>query len=272
MQTQQPKDHWLTRIFIATALAAISGMSLVPKAAQAQCNSNDTTAPCFAQNTDILGGQRYLLRNDDLVLNTPTVDINTLTTTVVNQLLFTSNESVMSQSSDTVSTSKCGDCVQLPPGFVPSQMRVGRVFRLPNDVIVTLMAQPFSPYGQFTIQDPQDPNNNSVTLQNQVPSGLTFQAQFALGDFNKDGFQDIFFINQTGADPTTANASIITYTAADLNNPSAGLAGEHLLTLTPAQAPQGAPVVGDFNGDGALDVAWPGATPVNGAALKIYFA
>jgi hypothetical protein len=205
-----------------------------------------------------------------LVINTPTVDTDTDTTTVVNQLLFTSDGNVVSNSPLSVSTSTCDDCVQLPPNFTPSQMRVGRVYPLPNDVIVTLTAQPSSTYGQITIQDPNDSSNNSVTSFNHVASGLILQAQFALGDFDKDGFQDIFFINHSGADPT-ADVSIITYKA-DLNNPSAGLTGEHLVTLTSAYTPQGVPVVGDFNGDGALDVAWPGATPQKGAALKIYFA
>jgi hypothetical protein len=37
--------------------------------ASAQCNSNDTKEPCFSGNPDILGGQRSLLQDDDLVIN-----------------------------------------------------------------------------------------------------------------------------------------------------------------------------------------------------------
>lgn len=36
--------------------------------ALAQCNSNDTTAPCFANVSDILGGRQSLIQDDDLVV------------------------------------------------------------------------------------------------------------------------------------------------------------------------------------------------------------
>ena len=105
MHAQQPRYHRLRRLFIATALGVMSAMSLVPETAHAQqCNSNDSTAPCFAQNTDILSGQRHLLRNDDLLVNIPIV---TSDTEVFNFLLDTANGAVVNQTPDLVVTADC---------------------------------------------------------------------------------------------------------------------------------------------------------------------
>jgi hypothetical protein len=255
---------WVSATALATALAVMCGMSLVPETAHAQqqnCTSNDDTAPCFAQNPDILGGQRYLLRNDDLVVNFPTVDATAPSTTVDNYLLYTMDVTTASPIKDSVVKA---NCAARPPETILSQARVGRVYALPNDVIATLAPRSECAPLAIYIRDPQDSSHDSIT---GFYSGSLSWPQFALGDFNQDGFQDIFYIDGLG--------SLTTFTGADnLNDPSAGLHQGPMAGFdsTPELTPLGAPVVGDFNGDGVLDVAWPGGNPVTGGALKVYFA
>jgi hypothetical protein len=264
MNTQQTRYQRLTRIFVATALAVMCGMSLVPETAHAQeqnCSGNDDTAPCFAQNQDILGGQRHMLRNDDLVVNFPTVDSTAPTTTVDNYLLYTMDVTTSSPIKDSVVKA---NCAAPPPETILSQARVGRVYALPNDVIATLAPRSECAPLAIYMRDPQDSSHDSIT---GFSSGSLSWFQFALGDFNQDGFQDIFAID--------GSVSLTTFTGADnLNDPSAGLHQGPVAGFdsTPELTPLGAPVVGDFNGDGVLDVAWPGGNPVTGGALKIYFA
>ena len=79
------------------AIAFLSLVSTAPVAAQ-QCNSNDSGAPCFVANPDILGGRTSLLRDDDLVLNTiippPLPDFPPLT---IGANLLTENSTINAQ-------------------------------------------------------------------------------------------------------------------------------------------------------------------------------
>ena len=61
-------------------------------------------------------------------------------------------------------------------------------------------------------------------------------------------YADIIFLNQGSARVLTAHNS---------NEASQGLAFGPPLVLPDDYAPQGTPVIGDFNGDGVVDVAWP---------------
>ncbi len=77
-----------------------------------------------------------------------------------------------------------------------------------------------------------------------------------MGDFNKDGYQDILYVSNNAAQAWTARCTgdpFNTCTGA----PSAGLIAGPALSLTTTGPYAGAPVTGDFNGDGIVDAAWP---------------
>jgi hypothetical protein len=192
--------------------------------------------PDFSNVTDILGGQRHLLRNDDLVLD--------VAPSLQRYVFQTQGLQIASQNATTVGNLNC-------PGVL--QSRVGRLFNLPNDVIVTL-AGTISPGPGCTgdpnmalyIHDPhqQDGSNDSRTDFSANPQ----DSQIALADFNGDGYADIIFLNQGSATVLPAQ---------DTNDASKGLTFGPSLYLSNDYAPQGTPVTGDFNGDGVVDVAWP---------------
>ena len=223
-----------------------------PEPVQGQCTSNDPTAPCFSDNDDILAGQRNLLRNDDLVVNSATAILNNSGMSINNYNLETVGGAV---SSETVDNPVAAGCFIGWPLQAPSHVRVGRLFPLGNDVVVTL-APSSSAAGSdcntspqnlaFYVRDPQDSGNDSVTAFTDSASWT----QMVLEDFDKDGNQDVFFINDRVA---------AIWAASDPGSPSAGLAQRSTLVLpTTEHTPVGTPVAGDFNADGAVDVAWPG--------------
>lgn len=51
------------------AFIGLSSLAVIGHLALAQCNSNDSTAPCFANNPDILNGRNSLLQDDDITWN-----------------------------------------------------------------------------------------------------------------------------------------------------------------------------------------------------------
>jgi hypothetical protein len=85
--------------------------------------------PDFSNVTDILGGQDSLLRYDDLLV---TADISPAYNTY---MLETSGGQITSQSGFTEVTNSCG--ATYPYGS-PHRAKAGRVFALPNDVIVSV--------------------------------------------------------------------------------------------------------------------------------------
>ena len=149
--------------------------------------------PDFSNVTDILGGQRHLLRNDDLVLDVaPALTLHPFLSQGLN---------ITASPPFDFESSNC-------PGVL--QSRVGRLFNLPNDVIVTLAGTASAGSGctggpnmALYIHDLQDKNNDSQTT---LTTNANF-SQIALADFNGDGYADIIFLNQGSARVLTAHNS-----------------------------------------------------------------
>ncbi|MBL4660929.1 MAG: VCBS repeat-containing protein [Alcanivoracaceae bacterium] len=225
--------------------------------------------PDFTDVDDILLGQRHILRNDDLLIATDQAGKNT-GSRFNNIILQTSQLKVSKQSTEKVIDSKC---VIYRPGTLSMSVpinnvihsRIGRVFALDHDVNVTL-APAKNNYGfgcngklGLYINDNMDKNNNSLTV---VENSGPMWTQLLLADFNHDGYDDVFQNN--------GNRYAI-HTAEHIADPAKGLKrvyfrdmpGDVAATMSP-------PVAGDFDGDGALDVAWLAAKPEDRAKVSIY--
>jgi len=66
-------------------LVVVAASLFATEGALAQCNTNDPTAPCFANTSDILSGRNSLLRDDDLVISGTLADANVYTATALTQ-------------------------------------------------------------------------------------------------------------------------------------------------------------------------------------------
>src|SRR5262245_8160798 len=126
--------------------------------------------PDFTNVTDILGGQRYLLRDDDLVLGV-LVEPHPIfgpppVPTFRRYVLGTSGLRIANQEAETVVSTSCGGNIPDPSPF---QTRIERLFNLNNrDVMVSLAPLSTatsgcggSPNMAFYILDPQDASNNA---------------------------------------------------------------------------------------------------------------
>jgi hypothetical protein len=248
MDNQKTAHNSLTRVLISIAIAVMSGLTIYPWPAEAQCSGNDPAAPCFAQNNDILGGQRSLLPDDDLVVNvwakssgSDSVDEFHLNTSQLNIFQYSNH------------THDLGSCD--PGGLSAAQSVIGRVFSLPNDMLVN--ARPTSDCKDVNLQivDQQNDNNSSNL---SLGLGSSAHVALAMADFNLDGYQDIFFIDPDFAQVFSAkctNDPFAPCTGTAGNAISDGLAaGPRHSVNTPWYASP--PVTGDFNGDGIIDVAW----------------
>ena len=211
--------------------------------------------PDFSNVTDILGGQRYLLRVDDLVFGAPDV--------LQRVLLQTQKLQIPNVALSPVAKAPCSIS---GPHTLPFHTRMARMFALKNDVHLTLAlldtAGPGctgSPNLGFYIEDPKNAANNSLTKLTTSPNFV----HIALGDFDHDGYDDILLID---------DKSIIVYKPANPDAPTQGLVEMSRVALgSQFSPPLTDPVVGDFNGDGALDVAWAGVKP-NGGGWTVFFA
>ena len=232
------------------------GIAIMTLLGGAGAGAAQPLAPDFGAVSDVLGGQRFLLRADDLVIGQ--------ILGFQKDLLLTSGLRVQSQSISTVVNGPCGGQVPQPPPF---QTKVGRLFNLDHDVVVTLA--PLSTAGPgcvgtpnmaFYVQDPRNAANNTQTSIAISPN----TNRLALGDIDRDGYADVLLIN---------DQAVIAYTALDPDNPSLGLREMGRASIGGSLAPQDDPATGDFNGDGALDVAWPTSTNrQNGPNWAVAFA
>lgn len=233
----------------------------------------DPNQPCFANNPDILSGRRHLLRTDDLALSIDREPGNG-SSQFDNYLLNTSDLRVTKQTTyDIVNPS----CTIESPVPAPISTQVGRVFNLKNDVVVTLAPKDEatgtncgSGVGELSIyiHDPIDnATNDSITA-------LGFKPDFTrmvMDDFDLDGYADIVLI---GPFFNATFTLMEVYSARDVDDPSGGMLFKKSLNLGEVDSPRvprAEPVTGDFNGDGAVDVAWLGAED-EGEPLSIYFA
>src|SRR5262245_18470977 len=211
--------------------------------------------PDFSNVTDFLSGQRHILRADDLVSSDPQADPGT-GPFATGWVLF------KTQSLDITGTTPH------PIGTFPGcnrepshQTRVGRVWALKNDVVINVGVYCPPGEGQPRLYVKTiDPQSGTSTDQSfSVPSLF---AQIVVADVDGDGFDDIVLYSDD---------ALVVYKHADPNAQARGVVEASRLGLGSQYLPYAEPVVGDFNGDGAVDIAWVGLDESSGI-WSVHFA
>ncbi len=245
----------------AMLVALLASPALAQEASAPGCPAADknSTAPCFAGVSDILGGQRHLLANDDLLLSF--FDLESGGSSAFKSLPFyTDALKPDPQSEQVIDTTQCKST---PPGPARSNVRLGRIYNQKTDVVVTTIWT--VPPGTDSCSQTFFVTQPDGTLLHTVGNAITPEPRLALLDADLDGFDDIFMINA---------ANMTFHTPADVNDPSSDMpfvsrypAG--IGTLPADLTPRGEPVSGDFNADGAMDIAWLGAAA--GGDVRVHF-
>ena len=185
--------------------------------------------PDFSNVTDILGGQRHLLRDDDLIV-------------FHNFCGFSCSPSsfVLQTSDSTVTQAVRSDAPWDPPlaDAIPglnTALAVGRMFNLPNDVVAAVGTQDNNGtlILSYYIYDPVHGTN----LSGAVPTGLPYgDVDFVgMADFTGDGYADLLVHNISGG--------LRIASAKDVTDMSAGLTwGGEVQAITTPDCP-------NFNSD-----------------------
>ena len=221
----------------------LAAITFTHMAFAAGCTSNDTTEPCFSNNDDILSGSRDLLPVDDL-------HVIVQTTSDVESYYLKTKELTIDDTIKSTDAKECG-----PPFQTLSQSLIGRIFATPNDMLATMEINTVCSQLILHFSDELDSGNNSfVALESNA--ALISYAGLGMGDFNKDGYQDILYVSNNVAQAWTARCTGDPFNSCT-GAPSAGLIAGSALSLATVGPYAGAPVTGDFNGDGIVDAAWP---------------
>jgi hypothetical protein len=148
---------------------------------------NAAADPDFGNIDDLLAGQRYLLRTDDLIVTAPGQSGVPLQNVIL--------DSSASQISTEKNLALAGTTAS---GFTSG---LGRVFDLPNDVIVTVSPNAAAA-GQQLVTVTDVLGNQSHTQA--ITAGTA--GAVAIGDLNQDGFADLVVGFESGLQVATATA------------------------------------------------------------------
>jgi hypothetical protein len=236
------------RISIFSAMLMVAAMIAINHMAfAADCTSNDATEPCFSNNNDILSGSRELLPVDDLHV---TVQTKSDSESDVGRYYLKTKELAIDNTITSTDSKNCG-----PPFQSLSQSLIGRIFATPNDILANMEINTVCSQLILHLYDELDSGNNSFVVLESNAASITY-AGLGMGDFNKDGYQDILYVSNNAAQAWTARCTGDPFNACT-EAPSAGLIAGPVLSLSTNGPYAGAPVTGDFNGDGIVDAAWP---------------
>lgn len=246
------------------------GIGIAPAPATSQPCGGQT--PCFESNPDLLSGERDALPVDDVVfLNGTAASKNAFARIVEIDAL---------QPNVNVNLNPSLGAVNCKPSLTaadPRQLRMGRVWPLSRDNVVTLLPTPAA-----TGSDCSTASGNNLELivtyrgLGQFDSTTAFRAtaswaEIALGDVDYDGLDEVVFINGTEIvifDAVVPGDAL----TGDIGNPSAGLEVVGQLALGAGMTPLAEPFVTDLNADGARELVWLGADPTVGSQIDIRIA
>lgn len=228
----------LAFVIVFVLLNLLTTSSRRAESASGSCSTSGPTnfANCVS---DILGGRRLLFPVDDLV-----VGLNEGNNPVNVTIVQTENGNPDNQ-------------ISYNPNSGPDTFAVGagRMFNLPRDVVVTLTT------GSINIQD-QDPNgpvNMAFPLNANAPVN---QDQLARADFTGDGLADFAYIMQ---------GAVYIVTAQDVDNLAAGVLVSDAGIPTISTQGWTTLAAGDFDGDGAPEIALAaGQTQQSAIGVEIF--
>lgn len=227
----------MKHLFSITAALFLLG---APAFAVQPCD--DTPNPCYSNVQDILSGKRRLLRDDDLFITTINPasgyqHVTSLTSKLTPGTPAGSNVTGTSESCVYILPPQAGKLFNTPYSF--------QVAIHPTAAAGSSCAANGQPNLAIYITDLNNSANNTVFPLTDTVERL----YFALADFNLDGFDDIIVMNA---------AHYFILSAVDPTNPSKGIQQVANFTDLIGQydAPKNDLAVGDFNGDGAMDVAF----------------
>ena len=205
--------------------------------------------PDYNTITDPLNGRYQIDTVDDLIM---TPFRSTGPYDASNNWFFTENDAVTSQGSNSiVASGSCG----VP---FPTKVRAARLFRQLHDVLVTLTVNSSTsdcatadPVLELQVKDFVDSSNDFTQAVATTPAFGPTWVNMVVADFDFDGYEDIFVMNDT---------MMFVVTATDVADPSKGLSfTTPIVYTTTGTEPHQNLAVGDLNDDGALDVAWQDA-------------
>ncbi len=230
-----------------------------------------SAAQSLDDTDDVLDGDRYLVRADDLVVADPVSTSDSATR--VEYFALNTEDMMITTGEDVAAETLVGlSCVSHSQTAVPfpQQTQTMRMFDLPYDVIVTLApsagasgtdcSNQQSNRMSFYVDDPVA----GVEFINTIPQAIRNRwLHSAVGDFDGDGFDDLFI----GSDEWTYVAA-----ADDPSTVGSSISIRASLNTGASRTPMADPAVGDFNADGNLDVAWMGTGFSSGNKPVVHFA
>ncbi len=231
----------------------------------AQCNTNDATAPCFANVPDVLGGRQSMLQDDDLVVSGTFIDpsISLFSPVADGRIGYTVNSQITSSSTHTFAAP-----VKSAATNVVSVK--GRMFNLKNDQVVSIVGA-----GEPAIQ-----SANLVGLPGGVVpqlglfGGQTIALYGASGRFTGNGFDQMVFAAAQFNSPLN-QVVLQAIGAVNPNHPSSGvLAGPPTAPINNGSAFY-AITSGVFTDPGSnqpppnAQIALLSGNPANGAGLTL---
>jgi hypothetical protein len=235
--------------------------------------------PTPNQCPDILQGRRVIARDDALIVDNPvgvsadTYDIRVRTFGAMNDpnnpgLGYIVGDPLAALDPATV---PCGDGTVRP---YPQVTRAARLYDSPTDWFVNIQGGIDVSCETFVTRQIFDGDGNARSGRIRTGgSGMGAWTKVAVADFDRDGFDDLFVIGTRAAEvfggrggpPPSSGASLERGPYTDVDRDRTMVAIND-------------PAVGDFNGDGLLDVAWiGGAMNVDGSgfgtgSLSVFFA
>lgn len=254
--------------------------------------SATTSQPNFSNVTDILQGERNLLQVDDLVIKNPTsklaANVDGGSNTFLDFIVFTEDKAITEvigpdiiATSNNCDTNNGGTGNTTFPYGSPSaqQTNAVRMFNLDRDLIVT-----------YSLKEGSNCINNATSITTQDPLGIvsipvrdnvgTKRSSYpdfmhsAVGDFNNDGYEDILIIKggvESGMFVISANDPDVPESGYHLG-PFKQFQQDPAKNFTSIRNPMSSPVIGDFNGDTIIDVAWVGSRALFGSPYNVFFA
>jgi hypothetical protein len=238
---------WILVVMLSCALASLPNM-------HAATLKRDSQAKSMQGVTDVTGGMRYLLRDDDLLV----LEVRVEPDGSIATSLLTSDTS-NSQLGTPVTTPASG----VVPGnwnvnnnSVPASVTTGRMFATKSNIVATLSPQTSS--WIVTIADPLTAFNSSVTLASAFqPHGAVF-TQILMGDFLGNRLDEPLAFY--ASDSALADWGLKVLYPSDSKTeatPSQGpeLHGDNGGNSQSPVPVTGSFVTGDFNGDGRDEIA-----------------